>query len=143
MSLLGELLGPCTVGPYLFGWVFWFGLVFWLCFFFFFLFPLPSLCLPCAEGGGTTVGLAGSLFPSLSGENSGKGERLRAHGCVVGARAPLELPTRGSAAASTADRAAGERVSMVGIPAPAPVSRTLPPGLGYLSIAPRAALGSG
>ncbi|XP_032915564.1 gamma-aminobutyric acid receptor subunit gamma-1 isoform X2 [Catharus ustulatus] len=64
--------------------------------------PLPALCR-------RVVGLVGSLFPSLSGENSGKGERLHAHGCVGGPRAPLDPPPRGPAAAAAADRAAGER----------------------------------
>lgn len=120
MSLLGELLGPCRVGFYLFG-----------CFILFFP-PSPPLPLPAVCRG--VVGLAGSLFPSLSGENSGKGERLQAHGCMGGPRSPLDPPPRGPAAAAAADRAPGERVSTGG-PAPAPAAAR------SLRIAPQAELG--
>lgn len=64
MSLLGELLGPCRVGSYLFG-----------CFILFFPpFPSPPFACRVPRRGGGTVGLAGSPFPSLSGEKSGEGE---------------------------------------------------------------------
>lgn len=58
MSLLGELLGPCRVGSYLFG-----------CFIFIFFFfpfpslPLPSLCLPGAGGGGKHGGIGRVAIP--------------------------------------------------------------------------------
>uniref|UniRef100_U3JJY6 Gamma-aminobutyric acid type A receptor subunit gamma1 n=3 Tax=Passeriformes TaxID=9126 RepID=U3JJY6_FICAL len=85
----------------------------WVFYFIFFPLPLPSSPLPLPAVRRGVVGLVGSLFPSLSGENSGKGERLHAHGCVGGPRAPLDPPPRGPAAAAAAHRAAGERFHCV------------------------------
>lgn len=96
----------------------------WVFYFIFFSpFPSPLLSLPAECRG--VVGSVGSQFPRLSGKNSGKGERLHAHGCMGGPRTQLDPPPRGPAAAAAADRAPGERVSTAG-PRTCPRRHSLP-----------------
>lgn len=104
MSLLGELLGPCRVGSYLFG-----------CFILFFPpFPSPPFACRVPRRGGGRWDWQGRRSPASPEKSRGKEKLPHAHGCVGGLRAPLEPPPRGPAAAAAADRAAGERVSTAG-----------------------------